>query len=373
MGRYKFIAFAVLVILAAILAAVYVILPDIAHARTLKNLGKMGFATALITKPKIGFNALLYSDVVLDAEKISSVKYIKVTYDPVSLLLFNQFNTLDFIGLDLNGSWETQDYSSLSFSGWRPVYNAARLPLKDYRHISVRKSRLSVLTDKAGALSFAFDLALDKKGEKTEYQVNLKTGQKLLSFTASGSGTINGPLWFADLEILDGKFEHPDGSIKATRVNGSLNISARKTDPLKIVGEFNAGGLQTYTLPWQDASANLDVSGGRARIFSEAKAVGNEDIELELNLSNADGGVLAGGAIHAVKTQDLLTFFGNKPLFRPLIDDLRKDKRTNDITANFGWADSSAKTLSYSIEDAQKTVLKAGTLPLAAQDGTSTP
>jgi hypothetical protein len=360
----KLIVIGLVGLLVLILTAPYLIAPGIAQKKLRAALETSGLDISRLGNPKIGMNALLYSDIALDADKISSIDHIKVTYDPFSLLMSGTLSKLDIIGLDLNGSWENDQLNSLTFTGWKKLKSLSNLPFEKIRQISLQKARLSVLTANAGILSAHLDLTINRKGHQAEFQTSLKSEQKFLSFAMTGTGLIEKNRWLAELEIPEAKFEDPAGAIKATRMNGTLVMSARKGEPLNLTSELHAGGLQTYGLPWQNASATIEHSEGVFKILSEAEAVGNPDIELELNLSEINKRWLTSGGFHAPITNDLINFLASKAAFEPLASALKPHASRPDLNVIFGSTEESANVFSYSIEDTERALLSAGVLTL---------
>jgi hypothetical protein len=330
-------ATAALIVFIAVLGIIsFIIAPRTAHTKMMDTLGRAGFNTTFIKKPRIAYGAMLYEDVAFDEDAFSTVKYIKVTYNPFMLVLAGKFHDIDIIDMNLTGEWATDALESLTFTGWKAPHDIGHVPLASFDHINISKSRVSLLTQKAGVFSVFFDGTTSRSGNKTEFQTNLKSEQKYLSLTTSGSGAIEGARWYADIEILDGKFEDPAGDFRATRLSGWFNLSYPVNEPFKIMSQLRAGGITIYGLPWQAASSTIDFSGNALKIFTEAKSVGYDGLELEANLFRKSGaGIATGGSVHAETPSAFYDYFGAREGFKNFLKDLEPYKTGSGLSVDY--------------------------------------
>ena len=354
-------ALAAFLLLLGILA--FFVAPKMAHAKIVDGLAAAGFETKYIKKPQVAYGAMLYSNVAFDPDEFSIIKYIKVTYSPLMLVLTGKFKDLDVISMNLTGDWAGDELSSLQFVGWKLPTDLSKVPLTAFKHITFTKARLSMLTKDAGGVSVFFDLTSNRNGEKTEFQGNIKSEQKFLSFVASANGVVDGARWFSDVEIIDGKFEMPSGDFKASRLSGWLNISNPANESVKIMSQLRAGGLTLYDLPWQAASSTLDFSDNNLKFFTEAKSVGYDGLELELNMfKKGKTNVAASGTLRAENTADYFDYFGPRKPFAGLLKNLGPYKTNENISIDF--LATGEKKMRYEIKKDEESTGKFGDVKL---------
>lgn len=341
----------------------FIVAPKLAHSKVVSGLAAAGFNTKFILKPQFAYGAILYKDVTFDQDAFSTVKYIKATYSPLMLVLTGKFSDLDIINMDISADWADEKMTSLRFVGWTPPADLSNVPLTTFKHITFTKARLSMLTQNAGGLSIFFDLHSTRNGKKTEYQGNIKSEQKFLSLIANSNGVVEGPRWYNDIEIIDGKFEVPSGDFKASRLSGWLNIAGGAKQPIKIMSQLRAGGITIYDLPWQAASSTLDFSNHDAKFFTEAKSVGYDGLELELNLFKKGVAALAAsGTLHADNTGDYFKYFGERKPFSGLLKNLTPYKK--DANINIDFLATGERKLRYEIKKDEETTGKFGDINL---------
>ncbi len=339
------------------------IAPRLANQKMLNALSQAGFTTRYIQPPRTAYGAMLYTDVTFDPDAFSTAKYMRVTYNPFLLVLAGKFKDLDIIDLNLTGNWSTDAYESLSFAGWKKPSDLSKVPLTSFKHINISKSRLAMMTQNAGGLSVFFDGTSTRGGSKTEFQGNIKSEQKYLSLVANASGVIEGPRWYSDVEIIDGKFEDPSGDFRATRLSGWINLANPVTEPFKIMSQLRSGGLSFYGLPWQAASSTIDFSSNDLKIFTEAKSVGYDGLELELNLFKKYGAnVAASGIVHGDKADVFFDYFRHDG-FKKLLKDLAPYKNTMGIDIDFLL--TGGRNVRYEIKKDGQSTGKSGTATFA--------
>lgn len=354
-------AFTALILLSA--ATAFLLAPKIAHQKIISGLKSAGFNTAYIPKPQTAFGAMLYSDLRFDENSFTTLKHLRVTYNPFTLFLTRRFKTLDLIDLTLTGDWADENPESLSFAGWSLPSSTATIPLTSFDHISIKNTRLSMLTRTAGVVSIFVDAELSRKKNKMEFQANLKSEQQYLSLITSANGLIEGARWLADIEIAEGKFETPSEKVKATRLSGWAKLTSRPSGPPDIIGQFQSGGLSLYGTPWQNASATAEYKNGDLKVFTEAKATGADDVELELNMYKKSMVKTAvAGSVHADSPDSLQSYLAKHPQYSKIADDLQSSKIASDANINFLVDD---QYIRYELKNTEGTkILKAGAIDL---------
>jgi hypothetical protein len=362
LGRKHYIwaggALAGFLVLLGILA--FIVAPKMAHAKIISGLAAAGFETRFIQKPQVAFGAILYKDVAFDEDDFSTIKYIKVTYNPLMLVLTGTFNNLDIIHMNITGDWADENMQSLRFAGWTPPADLSKIPLTSFKHITFTKTRLSMLTQTMGGMSVFLDIHSNRNGKKTEFQGNIKSEQKYLSVVASASGVVDGPRWYSDIEIIDGKFEVPSGNFKATRLSGWVNVS---NSPFKIMSQLRAGAITLYDLPWQAASSTLEFSNNDTKFFTEAKSVGYDGLELELNIfKKSTAKMAASGSLHADTTNDYFEYFSERESFARMLKDMTPNRKDQNINVDFLLIED--KKLRYEIKKDEQGIGTIGTIIL---------
>jgi hypothetical protein len=353
----KYISPAIAALILLITLVTFLLVPGIAQRKIIAGLASAGFNTSYIQKPQIAFGVILYKIVTFDEYDFSTVKYIKVTYNPFLFLMTGEFKDLDIIGLNLTGDWANTDIASLSFAGWSMPPDLEKIPLQAFHHISIKNARVSFLTKNAGGISVFFDIEATRKAGKTEFQANIKSEQKYLSIVGNANGVIDGARWYSDIEITDGKFEDPFGAARASRMSGWLNISSSPQEPLKIMSQMQTGGIALYDLPWQNASATLDYSNGNIKLFTEAKSIGPEGLELELNIFKKDLVPPAiAGTVHADKGLVFFDYLKDRFAYAGLLKNLSSFKKS-PVNVDFLVE---GKSVRYQIKDKKGQLKKAG-------------
>lgn len=332
---YKHALAAVLAIIILLSIFVFFFAPKIAHGKVVAGLQSAGFDTSFIKKPRAVYGAILYKDVAFDKDAFTNAKYIQVHFNPL-MLLFGKFKDINIIGLNITGNWSGPEFSTLSYAGWHPPTNLAKVPLTNFKHISLTDARLSLLTQTSGGVSVFFNVSSSRNDGKTEFQANLKSQQKFISFSTNASGVIEGARWYTDVEITDGKFEDPAGRYWGSRVNGKANLSKAPNESLKIMSDLGAGGLNLYGLPWQTVSGTLEYTEEGLKFLCEAKSIGQKGLELELNVFQSPGaGPGIGGALHAETAQAFFDYFAGRPNYEDLLKKLVPYKKDENIEVAF--------------------------------------
>ncbi|MGB4106175.1 MAG: hypothetical protein WBK55_00080 [Alphaproteobacteria bacterium] len=295
-----FVLAAVLLILPAVLycAAAFIRAPAVAEEKARASLQIFGLDTSFLLAPESKWGHIVYKNISLDKDDISTIGSVDVSYNPFSILLSGRIDTLAFSGLNLIGEWNEE--TGVNFSGWKMPSNIQVMATIPTRRIRFGKAKISVLTPEFGGLSLDFGFESSINGRKLEFQSSLKSAQRFISFTANANGIIAHDYSNIEIEIDEGKFEVPDADIRASRSHGWLNYARDKSGAVRLMAELRAGGLTVLDMPWQNAAATLELKDGNIKIFSDAKSVGVEGIELGLNLQQDAGKKsMIYGSVHA--------------------------------------------------------------------------
>ncbi len=261
--------------------------PAAAEEKARASLEILGLDTSFLPAPESKWARIIYKNITLDKDDVSAIGSVDISYNPFSILISRRIDTLAFSGLSVIGEWNRE--TGLSFSGWKMPSNFQVMSAIPAHRIRFEKARISMLTPEFGGLSLDFDFEGSFNGKKLEFQSNLKSTQRFISFAANASGVIAHDYSNIELEIDEGKFDVLDADIRASRGHGWLNYARDKSGAARIMAELRAGGLTVLDMPWQNAAATLELKDDNLKIFSDAKSVGVEGIELGLNLQKDAG------------------------------------------------------------------------------------
>lgn len=340
MNRRKIFKFAAIGIGLAVLLGwlIFSYLPGVAHQKTLAALERAGFDTSFIGKPAAIPGALLYTDLVLDADQISTIKKLKIDYSPFGLLLFGHLKSADIYELSLTGELQDEGPLMLSVSGWKPQAVGLLLNAFPGDELSIRKSRISLLTKDFGGVTVEFDLQGTRKKNRFEFQSRIKSEQKRLSIIANMSGVAGPNYWNTDMEIEQGKIDLPYAETKLTRVNGWANLSQNDgSDPFKIMSELRAGGANILGFPLQNASATAEIKTDSYKIFAEGNSVGHEGTELSLNILKdpGNGPPHISGTVFSDHVPEFLTYLQSSDLLNVSKKAMKPFEKAKNISAAF--------------------------------------
>jgi hypothetical protein len=343
---------ALTVVLLAILSitAAAIISPLIASQKTLLSLQMIGLETQYLPAPKTGWGSITYSDAPLDKDGISTVKNITIQYSPFNILLSKQLSLVAFKDLNLFGNWTPGNVPPLDFSGWSLPHSPQKFANIPAQHIRFTDTQLSVLTPGLGGLSLAFDFEGSMHNERLEFQSHLKSAQKYISFSAGANGVIANDFANVDLDLDQGKFEVPEADIKVSRVYGWVNYTKDKSQN-KVMSELNAGGMTLLGLPWQGATAAIELNGTGFTISGDAKSTGVDGIELSMNLQKEGVSPLViSGSLHAEKGQLLADYLKEEKIFTLPASEIKTINAAQDLKIDFVFdATGAQKVIRYNL------------------------
>ncbi|MCE7885964.1 MAG: hypothetical protein DYH13_00450 [Alphaproteobacteria bacterium PRO2] len=331
------------ILLITLLAALYcgiaaIQAPNVAAQKARLSLRILGLNAAFLPEPRSKWGHVIYNDIKLDEDEISTIETIDISYNPLSILLTGRLNTLTFKNLNLIGEWDPGASLPATFSGWKIPNDFQHIAVIPAQNIRMEKSKISVLTVGFGGLSLDFDFNGAFNDKKLEFQSHLKSAQKYMSFTASASGILAHDFSNIDVEIDEGKFEMPEAHIRASRGHGWFNYTRDKSGSSKIMAELRAGGLTVLEMPWQNASATLEIKDGSIKAFSDAKSIGVDGIELGLNYQkNAGAAGMIYGSLHADDGAALSAFLGEQSKITLPAADMTIIRNTQDLKADFAY------------------------------------
>ena len=280
-------------------------LPNITKQQTLLMLNNIGFERVILSNFEFRINTARFKNIALDPENFSTIEKLEIKYSPISLLFKKQLNSITITGLNLTG--ELLKNGDILIAGWNVDKIHPHLQNKNLKTINIQNSQISLLTENHGGIAINYDLQTRTQEKQTEFQAHISTQQKQISFIANAKGYINANgTWQTDIAIEEGKFKFP--LIKASRINGWINILDTKQSQPRIISELRAGGSTIYGLPWQNLSATIEGTQRRYQIFSNMKSTGFKGIELNLNLQHQDEQTKISGQLYTEKFETLTSY-----------------------------------------------------------------
>ena len=298
----------------------------------------LGFGEAKLPAPQRSWTHISYSDIKLDKDGISTIGKLDIGYNPFTILFSGRMEVLEIRNLGIIGEWDATGDPPASFSGWHIPPDFQSLATLPTRRIRIEQGKISLLTPGLGGLSVDFDLEGSLKNKKIEFQSHVKSLQKYISVVANCSGVIARDYSDIDVDIDEGKFDVPEAGIRASRAYGWLNYTRDKSGSIKTMAELRAGGLTVLDLPWQNASATVELNNGNLQIFSGAKSTGIEDIELGLNMQQGPGkAAIVYGNIHADSGAGLAEYLQQQPKIILPKADMTIIRHAEDLKADFTY------------------------------------
>lgn len=328
----KIIPFIFSLILLLIIAGGWFFFKEYLPARIRSDAGTFmqgsGFDLATLPEPEITYDGILYRDVALDPDRFSTAEEIKILFDPVKFITEKQANALEVTGLNLTG--EMDKNGNVTVSGWSSEQSRFQDVLARFKTVNVRDSYISVLTEKLGGLTFEYSLQVRKGNPDYEIQGFIKSAQKHMTFVSNFGGTMDSAgTWMINADIEQAKLELP--LVRASRLMGKLAFKGTQDAPTTVAGEFQAGGLALYTLPWQNAKGGINGTLDHFTIMTDAHSLGHDGIMLSLIAEKRPERIEANGTVKTQSLVSLLSYMSqhNGPL--PADDRLAQKITDGDI------------------------------------------
>lgn len=252
-----------------------------AEKKTLELLYNIGFLQVDLPEPESNFVSLFYRDVPLDPDAFSSIEKLIVTHD-----LLQNLQAIDLYGFTLSGEYFDGEATISGFDTRQFPYSLGGFPVD---HLHIKDGTLSVLTEHLSGISVTYETQMTRKDEGLEFQIRLTTDQKPLSFSGNGSAFVGADGWWFEGDLERGKFDLPQFFARAARIHGHFKLTGAPGVSRQFVSELNAGGGRILGVPWQNMAATIEHDGEALKIFTTGRSLGDEPVELSLNIAKADG------------------------------------------------------------------------------------
>ncbi len=299
-----------------------------------------GFETLKLPPPETHFDRIEYHDITLDPDAFSSIKTLRLHKTWTGAL-----TSVDIEDLNLTGELEPDFTAHIAGRKNKTLSTTffthlPRVPLQ------IRNAKIALLSETQGGLTLEFSLQLRPQGLDTAIEASLKGAQKQLSYEGHMNGLITAlGNWELQMEIAQAKFAL--GALKATRISGTLDITGEQFETPHLVADLEAGGLNVFELPFQNASLTLDGSPFDTGLILGSKATGYEDIEFSLTLESLQKSDHYAGALHAERIDDLQQYLLAQKLFPFVSINQTSAQKENPLTLAF---EGDQTTLRFSIQ-----------------------
>ncbi len=322
-------AAAILLVLLAAGAAYLFLVPQMVEDRVNDRLLSFGIAPEYLPSPIANLNGkMIYEDLVLDENGFITIKSLRLTYSPLSILLKQKFKTATIEGLTI-----IEDIADLKNPHAKTLSNLKmpNKPLAD--NINITKSQLTIQTVYGGA-TLGFDAIAAAQKDGTSVQTSLYLAQKNLRLKGQGQGVWNENGWWQiDLEIPEATIDTK--ALKMTRASGSLNLSGTSISDLEFRGALRADGLNLADHPWKSAALTLQGNLTTPMLYLSGKSTRSENLELTLTIPDLYTPALYNGTLFSEDPQNLKTFLSKVKTIAPPPDLSEKIPLTGATEINF--------------------------------------
>lgn len=322
--------------------------PQYAEAKAQSTFRTLGLENVSLGKPDIFFKSMRYKDLALDNENFSTLKTLKIHYNPLKLITKGEIESIVIEGLSLTG--ELKNNKTISIAGWSETKIRNLQRNFNLRKIDIKEANLALLTENFGGLNIEYNGELRRKNKNIEFKGRVHTNQSKVSFTAGLSGTINPQSQInAIAEIEKGKFHSEN--IKVTRLSGGVKLSYQNGHSAHILSNFRAGGLSVAGFGWQSVSGSLETDLISHKLFLGAEGVGTPNLELSLSMDTKKTPAIVGN-VHAAHIDDLLSYLDLQNIRLEKEDVKKKYNDAENIDIEF-TLDQGTQTLEVSVGEEQ--------------------
>lgn len=338
-------------------------------SETLQNrayiaLKNMGFNETTLPAPQIKTHQALFSNIKLDSEGFSAIKYILIEYHPLALLMNQEIDAIHIVGATLTGEIKnaTSDNTSVGLAGWnKDTMNITSLH-QGSTLVELRDFSLTLLTEEFGGLEIEADLQLRPTENSTDIKGRLDTRQKYFGFDSKISGFLTSPdLWQVDFEMSAGRIELD--TLSSSRISGTTKLSFTAAEGLSIFSKLDAGGLSLLDTPWQNASATIEYQNNQASVFLGAKSIGVQGMELSLQHQPEESPGWS-GAINAPNINTFLSYMDAQGLVFSRDEAFDQLDDIDNIEIQFTLPKQDSEFVTYNIINYEKDIDVMGKLKI---------
>ncbi len=275
---------------------IYAQAPDKIGKRIEKGFADIGLIVDTLPAPETSANALIYKNIKFKNTSQSSVKELRIKYNPLNAIVFRSVESIDIEGLNIISKLEYNTFPQ-------------RLPIPDLiKHIeSIRiyNGMISITDQNAARISFSLTANRDETEHlKIQGNISLQSENAALEGRFSGLIQKNEALE-TNIEFERARFKNSNQNktFKITRANGQINIKQQPSKNFLLQSDIRAGGMNLNETPWQNTIVKLEISEGQKKTLINATAAGHENIELKLDIDNknASKGMLIAKNASALK------------------------------------------------------------------------
>ncbi len=264
------------------------LLPDLAEQSLQTALRDSGFHDVRLDKLQSGRDYVMYENVSLDPDGISTIQTLAVKYSLLGLLYGRQFERLQIHGLSLTGEIHSDQTPYVSISGWTPADIMTFMQNLPARELNIKSSRIAVLTEDFGGVTLNFEAQATRHKTYADLQIKAGSAQKNLNFALNATGRLQSRTASLELEIERGKVEWDRWQIKASRISGKATHTQDSEDHENDTA-LQIGGLNFLGMPWQNIGASIEANESYLKVIAGGKSVGLEGLELGIDIEKIAG------------------------------------------------------------------------------------
>jgi hypothetical protein len=330
-----------IILLAIILAFLYSFyLPYAAHKTVQSYMAEAGFSQLPLPKPQTGRDYVMYQNIVLDPDGISTIDTLAAQYSLINLLFFHRFERIQIQGLSLTGEMHFNQSPTLDFSGWQAQNILSSLQALPARELNLKNAKFSLLTDDFSGVSLTCDLQAKRSHDYVDIQMNINSTQRNLSFAINGTGRIQKGMINLEMEMERGKIEWNRAQLKASRTHGQSTYT-QDSASYKAAGEFEIGGMSFLGMPWQNVGTSIEMNDGYLKIIAGGKSVGIDGLEIGIDIEKFTGRPASYSAfVHFDSLKNFLGYYYQDRFSDLSESDLSAIENIQNLTAYFVAAPS---------------------------------
>jgi len=338
-----------LVLALGVPALLSVTLPEKVHEQTEAALVDMGFSSVQIGSSKNKAGAVVLRDIKLDEKGFSTIERVTARYAWSGLISGRLIKRLTITGLSLTG--ESAGSGGVAFSGWDISKADLGRIFSGIKTVEFESGNIDLLLDSMGGVNLKYDLEISRdKNNHAVFQGSVHGEQKQFSAMAKMDGYINRDgRWHADLVLDQGKMDLE--SLKASRINGAVQIDGKGMERPEIMIQLAAGGMNFMDLPWHNVSATINTTPEGYAVFAGGGSVGRDGVEFAASFESRNGTHNYSGSVHTKKLSDLFGYLqtnhviSGKAQYPDLLDklsgltfdfhDITPSENNEEITLNY--------------------------------------
>lgn len=330
------------------------------HKQITQIIEEIGFEYVTLPPIQLRINQALYSDIQLDREGFSTIKFLLIDFNPIDLVLNHRISGIQLLNTALTG--ELSKDQKLTIAGHNNIMPKLKSLMRHPPLIEIKNLDIDLLTEEFGGVSISTSLQARPKDKDLDIQGHIETKQKDVAFNGNLSGFFSSPdLWTIDIEIDTGRINLP--TLKASRVSGTTKITHAPNAGLSLISKLDAGGLSIYDTPWQKGSATVEYENKDLTLFLGAKSLGVEELDLSVQYEPGNQTQWL-GTINAPNLNTFFTYMDKQGLTLERNETLTALNDIDNIDIEFVIEHDTPNDVHYIIKNYEKDINVEGILEL---------